>query len=316
VKKTNVDLIVGGSILVSLIILIGGVLWLKDASLASKSRSYTILFPNVGTLQVGDPVMVNGVSSGSVSKIYLRQSDVAIVIDISKEVSLTDSCRFTVQNIGLMGERGIGIQYANTGTVLPFNTKKDTTFARGYFDTGIAEAMGMLGTVLGDVQELVNNVESIVEKTVGDSNFISVFKTISSRLDTITDVAQSIVVKNEPVLNNTLKNVQNLSKDLKALIDTNRNHINAMMANGDQLTAQSIKIATRVESLTVSVQSIVNQIDNGRGSLGMLFKDEQFYKDLKTTVANLDTLINQVQDDALKLRIKIGFGKKKKKDQL
>jgi len=312
VKKTNVDLIVGGSILISLIILIGGVLWLKDASLASKNHSYSILFPSVGTLQVGDPVMVNGVSSGSVSKIYLRKDKVAAVIDLDKTVTLTDSCHFTVQNIGLMGERGIGIQFQSNGTPIAANTKKDTTFLDGKFDTGIAEAMGMLGTVLGDVKSLVNNVQSIVEKTVGDTNFITLFKTLSARLDTITDVAQSIITKNEPAINSTLKNVQTISRDIKSLIDNNRGHIDAIAANGDILSDHAVKIGTQVETIMDSLQILVDQINQGRGSLGMLVKDEQFYTDLKTTITNLDTLINQVQGDALKLRIKFGFGKKKK----
>jgi phospholipid/cholesterol/gamma-HCH transport system substrate-binding protein len=313
VKKTNVDLIVGGSIIISLIILIGGVLWLKDASISSKMVSYSILFPNVGTLQVGDPVMINGVNKGSVAKIYLRKSEVAVILDIDRSVLLSDSCKFSVQNIGLMGERGIGIQYTENGRTIPPNTKNDTTFVNGTFDTGISEAMGILGTVLVDVQALAGNVASIVQGTVGDSTFIPIFKTMIARLDTISDVAQSLVVKNQPVINNSLKNIQTLSSDLKAILDRNSGHIDTIIINGEKLTDQALIIAARVDSLTESVQNVMSQVEDGKGSLGMLIKDEQFYHDLKKTIADLDTLVNEVQGDALKLRIKIGFGKKEKK---
>lgn len=311
-KKSNMDLIVGGSILISLVILIAGVLWLKEVSVSSKMVSYSVLFPTVGTLQVGDPVMVNGVTKGAVNSIYLRGSDVAVVMNIDQSVPLTDSCLFSVQNIGLMGERGIGVQLSRQGRTIPANTRKDSTFIRGKFDTGIAEAMGLLGEVLGEVQVLAGNVSSIVESTVGDTAFLSLFEVLVDRLDTITEVAQSLVVKNRPLIDNSIRNLNTASADLKSLLDKNSGHIDAIMANGEQLTSYTLSIAARVESLTVSVQNIMNDVENGRGTIGQLVKDDDFYRELRTTVSNLDTLVNEVRDDALKLRIKLGFGKKKK----
>jgi phospholipid/cholesterol/gamma-HCH transport system substrate-binding protein len=295
-----------------MVILIGGVLWLKDVSVAAKMVSHTVLFPNVGTLQIGDPVKVNGVSKGSVSNIYLRTDGVAVVIEIDKSVKLTDSCKFNVQNIGIMGERGIGILYSDKGKPIKPNTKSDTSFVPGVFDPGIAEAMSSLGVVLADVESLVENVSSIVQNTVGDSSFVWVFKTLVNRLDTISNVAQALLSENKPIVDRSLKNLQTISNDLKEVINSNRKHIDAIMSNGDSLSAAALVIASQVDSLTVSLNQIIDQVKDGQGSLGMVVKDSEFYHDLKRTIANLDTLINEVQGDALKLRIKLGFGKKKK----
>ena len=38
--------------------------------------------------------MVNGVTKGAVNSIYLRGSDVAVVMNIDQSVPLTDSCLF------------------------------------------------------------------------------------------------------------------------------------------------------------------------------------------------------------------------------
>ncbi|HEX3020001.1 MAG TPA: MlaD family protein [Chitinispirillaceae bacterium] len=311
-KKTNVDLVVGGSILISLIILIGGVLWLKDVSVSAKMVSYTILFPNVGTLQIGDPVKINGVSKGAVSDIYLRSNGVAVVIETERSVILTDSCKFSVQNIGIMGERGIGIQYSDKGMVVKANTKSDTCFFLGIFDPGIAEAMSMMGVVLAEVETLVGNVSTIIETTVGDTAFVSIFKTLVNRLDTISNVAQTLLSENKPAIDRSLKNLQTISSDLKGVVARNSGHIDAIMNNGDSLSAAALSIASQVDTLTVSLNEIINQVKNGEGSLGMFVKDSGFYNEIKRTVGNLDTLINEVQGDALKLRIKLGFGKKKK----
>jgi phospholipid/cholesterol/gamma-HCH transport system substrate-binding protein len=312
VKKNNMDLIVGGSILASLVILIAGVLWLKETSVSQKQVTYAALFSNVGTLQIGDPVMVNGVSKGSVADILLRDNKVAVILKLDKKITLTDSSSVTIQNIGLMGERGVGINLSAQGTKIAPTSNNDTTFLNGNFDTGIAEAMGMLGIVLGEVQTLVSNVSSILENTVGDSAFYSVFGSLVGRLDTITDNVQVLLKKNEPMLNKSFKNINEITEDLKNLLDKNSDHLSSIVQNGDSLSSYALILASRVESLALSVQNIVDDIGNGEGTVGLLLKDDQFFYDIKKTVNNLDTLVNQVQDDALKLRIKLGFGRKRK----
>ena len=313
VKKTNMDLIVGASILIALVILIAGVLWLKEALVSQKMVSYTMLFPNVGTLQIGDPVMVNGVTKGRVANIYLRNSQVATAINLEKDVSLSDSCKAVVQNIGLMGERGIGIQLNANGPRREPTKKKDTTFLVGSFDTGIAEAMGMMGTVLSQVQVVITNASAIMSSTVGDTAFLKLFHTLVNRLDTLSLVAEKLVVKNGPLIDKSMQNLNVASTQLKDLLDKNSGHLSAIMANGETLSAYSLTLAAKVDSLTSSIQGIVNEVQNGQGALGMMVKDEQFSKDIKHTVTDVQTLVNEVQTDALKLRIKLGFGSKKKK---
>lgn len=306
------DLVVGGSIIIALFILIAGVLWLKEVSVTRKLVSYTILFPNVGTLQVGDPVMANGVSKGSVKKIELRGDKVAAILDIDKTLTLTDSCRIVVQNVGLMGERGIGIQISIAGKPFKPSTAKDTTFINGYFDTGIAEAMGMIGDVLGDVKVLIKNVNTVVNSTVGDTSFYRVFDKLVVRLDSISEIAEKMLATNQPFIDSSMKNISVITSDLKTIVKRNSSDIDTIVKNGEALTKYGITVVNRIDTLAMSVQNIVDKIDSGKGSVGMLMNDEQFYRDLKSTVGDLDSLVNEVQGDALKLRIKLGFGKKKK----
>lgn len=305
------DLIVGATILIALLILIVGVLWLKEALVARKMVSYTVLFSNVGTLQIGDPVMANGVTKGRVAAMYLRNDRVATVVDLEKDITITDSCRVVVQNIGLMGERGVGIQLAREGILFKPSRKKDTTFVLGYFDTGIAEAMGMMGTVLSEVEELIANISSIMNNTVGDTTFFKLFHSLVNRLDTLTGVAEKLVVKNGPLVDNSVQNLNNASSQLKELIDKNGGHLGAILANSDALTSYSLTLAEKVDSLTTSIHGVIHEIENGQGALGMMIKDQGFSQNLRQTVADVDSLVNNVRNDALKLRIKLGFGKKK-----
>ena len=305
------DIIVGATILIALVILITGVLWLKEALVTGKLVSYTVLFPNVGTLQVGDPVMVNGVTKGRVIALNLRNDKVATAISLERNIVLTDSCRVVVQNIGLMGERGVGILLARSGAPFTPTRKKDTTFVTGYFDTGIAEAMGMMGTVLSGVEVLMNNVTAIMNSTVADTVFLRLFQMLVKRLDTLSKVSENLVVRNGPLVDMSVKNLSYASSQLKELLDKNSGHLSAILANGDALSSYSLTLAAKVDSLTTSIQGVVREIKNGRGALGMMMKDDQFAGNLRRTLADVDTLVNDVRNDGLKLRARLGFGKKK-----
>ncbi len=310
-KRSNTDLIVGGVIFISLFILIAGVLWLKEISISRKLVQYTILFPNVGELVPGNPVKANGVKCGQVSKIYMHSSNkVAVEIKLDKTIRFTDSSIVAIKNIGLMGERMVGIQLSNKGTPYPPDTKETVNLIMGEFDSGIAEAMGMLGKVLGDVEVLLDTVSTVIRETVGNDEFILFFNTIVKRLDTIVLLVDNLVATNTKEIDLAIDNVVEITENAKTLINNNSGNINSIMDDGTKLTGAALGIANRLDTITLSIQSIITDVESGKGSVGVLLQDETIVKDLKETMKNLDALVKEVQEDALKLRIKV-FGNKK-----
>jgi phospholipid/cholesterol/gamma-HCH transport system substrate-binding protein len=276
--------------------------------------NYLVVFPEVGTLQLGDPVYINGVKKGTVSMIELRGTEVGTILNIDKKIRMTDSVRISVVNVGLLGERGIGVTLSPHGSTIPFITanSRDTVLIRGRFDTGISEAMGMLGTVLSEVETLVVNVAGILDATIGDTAFINRFHSIVGRLDTVCVVANRLLIRNEPVLTAAMSDLRKVSAELKQLIARNGPGIDSIVVGGDQLMTKGMALVAQAESLVVDVQGVLRNIEGGQGSLGKLYTDESFYKELKDVIASVDTLVGEVRQDALKLRVRLGFGRKKK----
>jgi phospholipid/cholesterol/gamma-HCH transport system substrate-binding protein len=313
-RKLNVDLAVGASILVALFIFVAGLVWLKEVSVASQMVNYMVIFPEVGTLQIGDPVYVNGVKKGTVQKIELRGTEVSTALNMDKRINITDSVRVSVVNVGLLGERGIGVTLSPHGRTVPPVTaaSSDTVFIRGRFDTGISEAMGMLGTVLAEVETLVVAVSDIVHATVGDSAFITQFHDIVGKLDTTLVVANRMLKRNEPVLNAAMSDLRIVSRDLKGMIDRNSESLDVILADGKTLMTKGIALIEHADSLVADVKVVLSNLESGKGSLGKLYTDDAFYNELRTVMASVDTLVTEVQQDALRLRVRLGFGKKKK----
>jgi phospholipid/cholesterol/gamma-HCH transport system substrate-binding protein len=312
-KKTNTDLIVGGTIFAALFIMIASVLWLKELSVASRRVHYSVLFSNIGLLQLGDPVTVSGLKSGRVLDVKMLQDSVAVTMELDKNIMLTDSARITVQNIGLMGERCVGIQLSKKGArCRPDANGRPPAYIHGYFDSGIGEAMGMIGTVLADVRVLLTNVQGIINKTVGDTVFIDVFQKVVCRLDTLSGMAQTLVKRDAPKVDRAVSDLSALAGQMQQLVDANKKDLDRLIKNGAQLSDQALVITGNLDTLTTSLNGMIADIKSGKGSIGKLMQDENLYSSLKGSIQALDTLVKDVQDEGLKLRIKLGFKKGKR----
>jgi len=309
-KKTNTDLIVGGTIFAALFIMIASVLWLKELSVASRRVHYSVLFSNIGLLQLGDPVAVSGLKLGRVLEIKMRQDSVAVTMELDKTILLTDSARITVQNIGLMGERCVSIQLSKKGVRCRPDTKgRPPDYIHGYFDSGIGEAMGMVGTVLADVRVLLANVQGIIDNTVGDTVFIGVFQKVVCRLDTLSGIAQTLVKRDAPKVDRAVSDLSTLAGQMQQLVDANKADLDRLIKNGAQLSDQALAITGNLDTLTASLNGMIADIKSGKGSIGKIMQDDNLYADLKSSIQALDTLVKDVQDEGLKLRIKLGFKK-------
>lgn len=322
VRRTNSDFIVGGAIFISLFVLIAGVLWLKEVSVTRKMIEYTILFSNIGTLQNGDPVNVNGVKKGSVANIWIDKASAkaAVTIKLDAEVNFTDSCKVIVQNIGLMGERTVSIHLSTKGKAHKPDTKNNIVFIKGYFDSGIAEAMGLVGTVLEEVLAVVDTVKEIIHMTVGDESFVTSFNTIVTRIDSIVLMVNNLIADNSKGIKSSIDNIHIVTNDIKKLIRLNKENVNDIVDNGKELTVSALVISQRLDSVVISVNNIVTGIEDGKGSVGVLMNETGLVDDARTTLGAVDSLVKSINEDALKLRLKIlgnkGYFKdtKKKKE--
>jgi phospholipid/cholesterol/gamma-HCH transport system substrate-binding protein len=156
---------------------------------------------------------------------------------------------------------------------------------------------------------LVRDVAGIVDQTVGDPAFADLFHQMLGRLDKVTRLAQEIVQNNRGNIDVAIKNLRAISVEVHEIVAANRLQIDTIINNGSKLTVEALQITDSVDSIAVSLRSVLATIQRGEGSLGKLVKDETFFHELKRSMAEVDTLVNQINQDGLKLRVKFGFRK-------
>ncbi len=312
-KKRRSDFLVGIVIFAALIILFAGVVWLKGIDLSSEQVQYSVLVPQVGGLQAGDPVTVNGVKKGTIGSVALYNHEVAITFKIDAKIAFTDSSRVTVMNVGLLGERKLELTLSPAGVKHIPNTDTDTTYIHGGFDSGIAEAIGMVGDIMNDATGLLDTVKYLVNETVATPEFVAFFNRTVDRVDTIGMVAQNLLTENDDKISRLLTDVRVAGHKLRALVDSSDEAIVNIADNFEGFSDQLLVLGGRVDTVMYDLESIIAKVDSGDGTIATLINESHLTEQLEQTLSAVDSLVDVTNEKGLKLRVKVGFGKKSKR---
>jgi phospholipid/cholesterol/gamma-HCH transport system substrate-binding protein len=255
------------------------------------------VFVDVGTLTKGDPVKVNGVKKGRVTDIRLKGNRVEVTMSIEKDVQITQDSRIVIQNIGLMGERMIGIRL---GTGEPLQQGQ---IMEGQFDSGIAEAMGMLGEVLREVQATMDELQSVVKNTVGNEQFQVTFNRVTTRLDETTGILKRKVAQNKDALQSSIEDLQYTSHEVRGFMANNKDRLNKTVGNVEDITNQTKDMLARADKISADIQEILGRMNSDRSSIGRLMADTAFAGQLKETIQNADSLVRQIKKKGINVRL-------------
>jgi phospholipid/cholesterol/gamma-HCH transport system substrate-binding protein len=244
------------------------------------------MFEEVGSLAKGDPVMVSGIRMGKVVDLGLTREGVEVVLTISNQVVLKKDARFTVKNIGLMGERFVAVSAGTSEELLDISRP-----VPGSYDTGIPEVMGMMGEM---ITELRNLVLTLKETIASEDNLDKLTATISNFED-LSNSLSDYFQRNRNSLDKAARNFLDASADLKKLVSGNAERADSVMMRVDNASQKVATIVADLEYVAKTAREFADNLNQGDGTLQMLVDDRRLYDDLRKTADNLDDLITDIR---------------------
>ena len=281
-RNLSVELKVGSIVILAGLILFFGIVWVKDYKFNVNRYEYSVLFPNIGTLEVGDPVSVLGVKKGEVKRISLSGNDVLVTFNLTDDVDLRGDAKFTVMNIGLMGERFINIIPGVSSESLDLSNP-----VHGFYDTGIPEVMGMMGAAIDEVRHLV----AILEGTVGTPAATTSIRNIIANMERISSDLRMLTEENKEKMAQTVEDLSVSSARMRSFVDRNEQKLQGTLDNINEASGNFAVISGRMDSLSMSVQNLISEMEAGRGTLGKALKEDSLYQSLLKTAVDLDSLL-------------------------
>ena len=285
-RGKTTELRVGVVVLLSCAILIFGLIWVKGIRFDQTRYRYSVIFPNVGSLEVGDPVCVSGVPKGKVERIKLYQGDVLVTCNLTTDVILKKDANFTIMNVGLMGERFIAVKTGHSDTLLDLSQP-----IRGYYDTGIPEVMGKMGEMINQVKRLTGHLEAVVGTPSSQDALIGTIKNLKE----ITQKTNALLDRNQERFDQTLKDLSYTSSELKKMVTENKGKLQSTVDNFSSASKKLENITTTLDSLSISLKNLSFKIEGGEGTLGRLVNDTTLYEQIKKTTQDVDSLIQDIK---------------------
>lgn len=237
-------------------------------------RSYTLTtsFTNTAGLIKGAAVRLSGVRIGAVTDIDFAQKPVGDkVINVSMKVNregmerLNPDAKATIRTEGLLGDKYIEII---PGEEPPMAKLPDTLAIESQTPLEFASIIGQSGDLLANIISISESLDKIVKGFSKDENIKNISQTIAS-----------LKASSEAIQEN-----------LEA-IKENNGILNTMIYGPKDRSGKKIDDNTLVmlNKTITKLDKVLNQINDGDGTLHSLIYDDKLSKEIDDTMANIKT---------------------------
>jgi phospholipid/cholesterol/gamma-HCH transport system substrate-binding protein len=292
------NITVGAFVLGALAVLVFGVYFLKETMPGRATDTYFARFDQVSTLQTGDPVKVNGVKAGRVASIDLEGRVVRVGFEVDRGISLPKDSEVRIQNIGLMGERQLGIRMG----VSPGSAAPGDTFS-GHLDAGIAEAMGAAGEAIAEADLLVRSLRRAVDSTVGRPEFASRINALLTTAEGIATRLDRLAGDVDPQVRDGVRSFRAVTRQTETFVRTQEPRLDKLVLDGAEAAARTRALAERGERAAQNLEEILAKLNAGQGTAGALLNDSTLHRDLSRALLSADSLFRMMRKKGLDVNV-------------
>jgi len=276
-KKRRDEVLVGLLLAAAVVIGIGGTVWIARGGL---SRNYDMYarFPWGAGLKRGQQVLLAGVQIGFVDRVDLDPNGTLLVdFKVQQQYRIPKGSTASVEANGIFGDQLIAVkpvlgatEFMSPGDTIPVGkgspgtaellTKGDSIAADVRAMTGKARAEFVEGGGLQDMRAAIADLTKLMTQVS------SVVAQQSTQLTKTQEVLRSTIAAIDSVkIDSTLSNVRTTSANLEAL-------------------------SRDLKATNAQVQSVIEKVNSGNGTVGKLMNDGAVYARLDSLLARVDSL--------------------------
>ena len=311
-----------------------GYQFIRGKNVLKLANTYYVEYENVSLLKVSTPVAINGVQVGFVSAItpVQEKNNVLVTLTLDKGVVIPKSTVAEIRAEGFMGGKSVTLFY--TTPCSGPDCAKTGDFIQG-------KVLGMVGSMVspGEMTLYMEIIKNGLQQTIDTLNQQLLSKDAQgplaesmrdlqgalANLEGATGHLNGLLANSSGDIQGSLKNLRSVSQNIEA----SNAKISSLIANAEQFSQQldqvnlqktmaeldqtlaGLKTTIQTADKTFTgINTVVADIQNGKGSLGKLLQDDGLYEDLGGLSSRADSLITDFQDRPyrympLKSRIKV-----------
>jgi phospholipid/cholesterol/gamma-HCH transport system substrate-binding protein len=277
------ELQVGLVTIVSLAILVVGMMWLKDATVGRGQNRYSVNFPTVEGLQVGDRIQVRGTRAGQVECFTVMDGYVRVGIKLDDSISLRDDAQVTLGTKGIVGEVVIEILPGEGAPVQEGHIFEGRTAAT------ITQMTDVAGAALEKMSGLTSELNELVAEIRREGKLIETMTEANAALNNF----NALVEENRRSLDEVMANLAAASGDLERLMASG--HVDSAFSAAAAAASRADTLMTQLAVSARRLDSVMAKLDEGEGSAALLLNDPALYLRADSTMTSLQRLLDEMR---------------------
>ncbi len=311
---------IGIVLAISFMVLVWGINFLKGRDIFRTEKVYIARYKNVGGLEASTVVQLNGLKIGYVREIYFDDDlsgDLIVKIAVFNKFPLPVGTTAEIANSDLLGSKVVKL---SLGKSSQFYQHNDTIKTKIESDL-MSQVTEQIAPIKAKAERLIVSLDSIVSG-------VSLLLNSESRRNIEKSIKQ---------ISLTMENLEQISNDLSQVVSTQKTNLSASIINLKELTENLNKdskalgkilnkFSTISDSISpaelkstinhlnrsaIGLETILSNINNSNGTLGLLVKDSTLYSQLAESSENLNRLLVDLKTNPHRyLKISaVNFGK-------
>jgi phospholipid/cholesterol/gamma-HCH transport system substrate-binding protein len=282
--------------------------YLKGKDIFSRQLSIYAEYDDVRGLVETNPVVVSGVKIGQVERIYFHpdgSGKIVIRMILDRQIKIPTNSVARLTGADFMGFREIDIILGDSPV---FITTGDTLASLTSF-SAIDEVTKQLMPITGQAENMLLQIDSVLTAI----NQIFTQETRDNITKSIANLNQTMhqVSRQTSRLDDIFSNVQSITNNLNENNEAISNILKNFSEISDTLAALELaKTMKEVDQSLESFSAIMDKINNGEGSVGLLINDEELYRNLEASSKQLEKLLEDVRKNPGRYVNISVFGKK------
>jgi len=284
------------TIIAALIAAFFGYRFMNDIPVFRQSQKVYTYFERVDGLTPGSYIYLNGVKVGSVDKIALENADsVEVALNFNLGVSVPRNSVAYLESSGLLNEKAIIIERGDA----PQNISYADTL-EGVYRKSITETLKNEGAKLSDdfsqsfdkLNTLLERLNSVTSEA-NQGNLSSMLSDVKSISGEILDLLQ----EKRTDLESSFDHANRFLANLDTLSTTNKDRVDSTLAGLERSLNELETLSAELNKTSVTLNSILEKIDRGEGSMGQLMNNPSLYNNLDSLSTEMKVLIRNINEN-------------------
>lgn len=312
-------------VVISIALLIYGLNYLKGVDVLEKHREYYAVYDHIEGLLPDNAVQINGFKIGKVNQITFHPDNsghIVVGFVVSGDaIRVPKNSVARISSLDLLGSKAISIELGNSVVM----AEPGDTILSAIQASLQDEVNKQVQPLKEKAEALISSIDSvmIVVQTVFNKNArenltksfesiqraIETFERTSLRLDTL-------MAEEKNRINDIMRNIDFITKNIRSSNDQLTNIINNISTFSDSLVkADIVSTIEHTDKAMTEFSGIIQRINKGEGTVGMLVKNDSLYKNLELSAGALENLLKDLEQNPKRYVHFSIFGKKDKKEK-